>query len=114
MNNFKPYTYSEQVGTPGHCYAAQIFDGDGNSIAVMDTTDDQSIATERARKLTEAYNACKGRPEIVGELVGVIGEVKTILIKCGGFADTKRGIVLLEQALKKAGIDNERSGLDGI
>lgn len=39
---------SSQSGTPGHGFVAQVWGPDGNSIAMVDMTDDPSVATARA------------------------------------------------------------------
>ncbi len=53
-------THAPQVGKPGHCHLAQIFDADGQSLACLDSTVDPEVATQRARRLAACWNACEG------------------------------------------------------
>jgi len=48
MKNRK-FTFSGQSGTKNHCSAAQIWDEDGNSLAVIESTEDEKDATDVAR-----------------------------------------------------------------
>lgn len=50
------YTYSPQDGDNGHCFAAQVWDADGNSVAIVDGKD-ANEANARAKMITEALNA---------------------------------------------------------
>ena len=50
------YTFSPQLGKPGRCFAAQVWDGEGKSVAGFDATDDPSIATVRAAALASLLN----------------------------------------------------------
>lgn len=59
MEEFKEidkYTWSEQVGSPGHCIVAQVWDGKGESVCRFDSTEDVSVSSTRARILAEALN----------------------------------------------------------
>jgi hypothetical protein len=42
------WKFSEQKGRPGHCFVAQVWDADGNCLAVIEPTEDPAVATERA------------------------------------------------------------------
>ncbi len=50
------YTYSPQDGDNGHCFSAQVWDADGNSVAIVDGKD-ANEANARAKMITEALNA---------------------------------------------------------
>ena len=45
----KDLTFSEQKGPPGHCFGAQVWGPDGQSVAVIESTDDPANATSFAR-----------------------------------------------------------------
>ena len=47
-------SYSEQRGSPGHCTLAQVWDAHGNSLAVIQATDDEGEATAIARLFAAA------------------------------------------------------------
>lgn len=53
-------SYSSQQGKPGHGFMAQLFGFDGQSIAVIESTDDPAVASDRARRLAAAWNALDG------------------------------------------------------
>ncbi len=44
-----PFEYRPQTGTPGNCFVAQVFGPDGNSVARIDSTNDEADATAIAR-----------------------------------------------------------------
>jgi hypothetical protein len=50
----EPWSYSEQRGSPGHCTLAQVWDSYGNSLAVIEATDDEREATAIARLMAAA------------------------------------------------------------
>ena len=57
------WAFSPQTGTKGHCLMAQVWDDDGNPIAVIDDTLRPEQATARAKlisKAPEMYEAIKG------------------------------------------------------
>lgn len=51
------YTYSEQLGIPGHCYQAQVFGPDGKSVLIVEPTPNPQDATAMARRCSDALNA---------------------------------------------------------
>ncbi len=57
MNTEEKYTSSPQVGVPGHCSMAQVWDLNGKNLAVIDPTEDAQVATETALRIAEALNA---------------------------------------------------------
>lgn len=59
-NTTQPISYAPQQGKPGHSFMAQLFGPDGQSIAVIESTDDPAVASDRARRLAAAWNACVG------------------------------------------------------
>ena len=44
-----PWEHSEQKGSPGHCFVAQVWAPDGESLAVLDSTIDPAVATANAK-----------------------------------------------------------------
>jgi len=44
-----PWTYSKQEGTPGHCFQAQVWGANGHSLAVVEPTADEAVASDTAR-----------------------------------------------------------------
>lgn len=56
-DELRQFTATTQDGTPGHCFCAQVFDPDGNSIAELKPTDEPAIANQRAQWLADACNA---------------------------------------------------------
>jgi len=39
------WTYSRQIGIPGHCTCAQLWDGDGKKLAVINTIESEEEAS---------------------------------------------------------------------
>lgn len=57
-----PWTYSGQIGIPGHCMVAQVWDADGNSLACIEPTENSAGATSHAMVMASApdfYEAAK-------------------------------------------------------
>lgn len=48
------WSHSEQNGKPGHCLLAQVWDEDGNTLACVEPTENEEVASERARLLSAA------------------------------------------------------------
>lgn len=57
MSDERQFTATTQDGIPGHCFCAQVFDPDGNSIAALEPTDEPAIANQQAQWLADACNA---------------------------------------------------------
>lgn len=66
------WTYSPQVGIPGHCDCAQVWGDDGKSLAVTEPTTDARVAIERARLISAA-------PELLGVLHTTAGNLRSII-----------------------------------
>lgn len=49
-----PWTFSEQIGNEEACFTARVFNVDGNTIAKMEATHDDSVATANARLMAAA------------------------------------------------------------
>jgi hypothetical protein len=49
-----PWDYSEQKGGPGHCFVAQVWDSEGESLAVLDSTIDPAVATANAKLMASS------------------------------------------------------------
>lgn len=57
-----PWTHSGQIGGPGHCFCAQVWDASDKSLAVLATTANPSDANANARLIAAApdlLEACK-------------------------------------------------------
>ena len=52
-----PWSSSIQKGTPGHCFQAQVWDKDGNSLACIEPTENPITASIVARFIAEIRNA---------------------------------------------------------
>lgn len=50
----QPWSSSTQIGEPGHGYMAQVWDGNGKSIACIDMRKDAEEATRIAQMMSEA------------------------------------------------------------
>lgn len=50
------FSWSPQDGPPGHCFVAQVFGPNGNSVASFDATIDPAIASRRAMITSIALN----------------------------------------------------------
>jgi hypothetical protein len=48
------WTHSNQQGTVGHCFVAQIWDSNGEAIAELTPTPDQRLASYRAQLMAAA------------------------------------------------------------
>lgn len=83
MTTNVPWSYSQQVGKPGHCMVAQVWDVNGKSLVCMEATEDEIDATQMARMMSvapellaacrKALYAIKGR-EHTGFLEDVIAK----------------------------------------
>jgi len=51
------WTHSEQIGPPGSCYLAQVFDPEGNCALTVEPSGDPAIATRVAQICAEALEA---------------------------------------------------------
>jgi hypothetical protein len=51
-----PFHHSPQKGPPGLCFAAQVWDGEGRSVATLDGTHDPGVATALAALIAQALN----------------------------------------------------------
>jgi hypothetical protein len=60
-----PWSYGEQKGSPGHCTLAQVWDSYGNSLAVIEATDDEGEATANAKLIAAAPRMLKALRQIV-------------------------------------------------
>lgn len=60
-----PWDYSPQKGSPGHCWTAQVWDSEGESLAVLDSTIDPSEATANAMMMAAA-------PDLLGAIQGAL------------------------------------------
>jgi hypothetical protein len=49
-----PWTFAPQIGNEEACFTAQVFNVDGNSIATMEATNDDNVATANARLMAAA------------------------------------------------------------
>lgn len=49
-----PLTFSEQIGLPGHCLQAQVFDALGNSVACIEPSFEPQVATDTAKLFAAA------------------------------------------------------------
>lgn len=52
----KKYEYSEQKGIPNHCFCAQVFKPDGNSLLTVEPTDNPEDATKIAKFICDVLN----------------------------------------------------------
>lgn len=63
-----PLTYADQKGKPGHCFAAQVFGPNGDSLAIIEATEDAAIASAYAQAfaatpdLMEALESIRSMP----------------------------------------------------
>jgi hypothetical protein len=78
----QPWSCSRQSGTPGHCFVAQVWDVDGNSIACMDATTDEELATSRARLMAAA-------PQLLQSLLHAMTLLKVAGYELNGTATDK-------------------------
>lgn len=51
-----PLSSSPQTGKPGHCYVAQVFDGEGKHLAMIAPSEDPEVANEVARVFAASYD----------------------------------------------------------
>lgn len=63
------WSYSPMKGEPGHCYAAQVWDSEGNSLAVIDSRYGDVESTEKAKLISAA-------PDLLGALSAVVEHAK--------------------------------------
>lgn len=52
----KKYTYSQQIGTKGHCFQAQVFRPDNSSLCAIYPTDDENEANNIAEFICKNLN----------------------------------------------------------
>jgi hypothetical protein len=76
-----PWTYSPQKGTPGHCFQAQVWGPDGETVLALEPTSDPAVATERARRICATWNALCGLKTSDIE-AGVVGDLRQALEAC--------------------------------
>lgn len=86
-----PWEASEQRGKLGHCFLAQVFDADGKSFAVIESTDDERVASKVAQVMAASFDllaACKALlHELPRNSGGIqarrIGQAKKAIRKAG-------------------------------
>lgn len=66
MNAKTPWTYTPQQGSGTKVIMAQVWDSDGDSLAIIDPTDDPSVASAIAKVMSESWQSL---PEIKPDIV---------------------------------------------
>lgn len=66
---------TEQSGTPGHCFVAQVF-GHAGPVAQIEPTEDPAIATEIARLIAAAPDLLKSLEGLLSSLDEYWGSTK--------------------------------------
>jgi len=87
----KNLTFSAQKGTPGHCFAAQIWAEDGSSLAIIEPTENEDDATAIAQLMHAS-------PEMLEALKTALHGFKQVE-DCDKYRNT---INIIEEAIKKA------------
>jgi hypothetical protein len=59
-----PWSYSEQRGSKNHCTVAQVWDSYGDCLAIIESTDDEAVATANARLIAAAPELLAALEEI--------------------------------------------------
>ena len=70
MHTPGPWDYSDQTGSRKHCYLGQVWDSEGESLAVLDSTTDPAVATANARLIAAAPDllaACEDAIRLLDE-----------------------------------------------
>ena len=69
---YGPFTFCEQNGGKGHCFNAQVFGPDGDSVAIIESTANESEATGLAKLFAAApdlYEALEALKKQVVDLL---------------------------------------------
>lgn len=61
-----PLSSSPQNGQPGHCHVAQVFDGEGKHLAMVEPSEDPEVATEVARVFSASYDMLHAIKMVLG------------------------------------------------
>lgn len=89
-----PWSCSEQQGTKGHCFQAQIWDSDGDSLATIEPTVFEKYATSDAQFIAASRN-------IAPDLIRVIELAEEALNSVVDDYDDKGHGALLVNALSE-------------
>ncbi len=85
-----PWTFAPQVGDEECCFTAQVFSVDGNSIATMESTPHESVATANARLMAAA-------PQLLQSLLHAM-----TLLRVAGFSLNGTATDKMREAIESA------------
>ena len=63
------WTYSQQRGKQGHCYAAQVWDDTGDCLATLRATENEEEATANAKLIASAPELLKACINLRDDLI---------------------------------------------
>jgi hypothetical protein len=79
-----PWSSSPQDGKPGHCFCAQVWDGNGNSLARVEPTDNEQEASASAflmGKSPEMYDLLRRMATHKGDDLGLFAHEAAQIVK---------------------------------
>lgn len=95
-----PLSSSPQNGKPGHCHVAQVFDGEGKHLAMIEPSEDPEVANEVARVFAASYDMLYAIKTMLG--IGIDPKLKNPEDENCRIVHTMIVRNLLEAAYKKA------------
>jgi len=94
MHTPGPWDYSDQKGSRKHCYLGQVWDSNGESLAVLDSTTDPAVATANARLIAAAPELLSACELVISDsaVVSDNGKFATVQISSGVLDEVKAAI----------------------
>lgn len=95
-------TYCPMKGTPGHCFAAQVWDSEGNNLATIDSRYGARKATKYAKLFSASIELLKASQSLVSDFE------TDFMLSDGTIVDNPSNLLLVnyeiaKKAIKKAG-----------